>query len=109
MGKHRPPHRCKNQPARDLDDVQRDAEEMKDRRAKQRDDRKEDGIVDGDLARQHAIRARRSLAHQAKEDERGANRINQRQQRAEGDEKGLPELEGGFHSPDGSRLARAFR
>jgi hypothetical protein len=54
----------------------------------------EDDVVDGDAASEAAIVLGAGVADQAEKDEGRADRINQRQQRGEGDQKGVPNQHG---------------
>jgi hypothetical protein len=87
---HTPAHGRDDHAARELDDGQRDAEEIEDGRAQQLENRKENDVVDGDAARQGAKDLGRRIADQAEKDQGGAERVDQRQEHAERDEKGFP-------------------
>ena len=52
---------------------------------------KEDDVVDGDAAREGAKDFGRGIADQAEKDQGGAERVNQRQEHAERDEKCFPD------------------
>ncbi len=82
--------------ARELHDGQRDAEEAQDGRAQQLDDGEEDDVVDGDAAGERAIDLGACVADQAEKDQRGSERIDQRQQSGEGDEKRIPNQQGRY-------------
>jgi hypothetical protein len=70
-----------------LHDRQRDAEEVQDGDAEQLDDGEKDDVVDGDAAGQRAIDAVRRIAYKPIKNQRGPKGIDQRQQRAEGDQE----------------------
>lgn len=82
-----PCHRRDDDAAGELDNWQRDAEEFEDGRARQLDRREEDDVIDGNFARQRANEIRGRIAHQRKKDQGRAERIDQWQQHAEGNQE----------------------
>src|SRR6202012_3326876 len=73
---HGPSDGCDDKAAADLNDGQRDAEEVEDRGAEQVDDGEEDDVVDGDPACEHAIDLRGDVADEAEEDDCGAEWVD---------------------------------
>ena len=73
----------------ELHDGQGDAEEGEDGRADEFDDGKEDDGVDGDAAREGAVDVDGGSADEPEKDERGAERVDERKKRAEGEGKDI--------------------
>ena len=76
-----------------MDDGQREAEEIEDGRAQYLENRKEDDVVDGDAARQRAKDLGRRVADQPQKDQRRPERVDDRQEHAERNEKDLPKMQ----------------
>ena len=87
---HTPAHSRNDHAAGELDDGQRDAEEIEDGCAQQLKNRKENDVVDGDAAREGVKDPGRRIANEAEKNQGGAERVDQRQEHAEGDEKSFP-------------------
>jgi len=87
---HTPAHSRNNNAARELDDGQRDSKEIEDGCAQQLKNHKENDVVDCDAARERVENLGRRIADEAEKDQRGAERIDQRKEHAERDEKGFP-------------------
>jgi len=98
---HRPPHGGDNDAAGELNDGQRDAKEVEDARAEQFNNGQKDDVIDGDSAGKGVIDLWGRIAYQAEEDQSGPERIDQRQQHAEGDEKRVPDLQSAISLPRG--------
>src|ERR1700733_16144497 len=75
----------------ELDDGQRYAEEAEDGCPCQLKDSEEDNVVDCDAAREGAKNIWRRIADQPEKDQRGAERVNQREKHAERNEKDFPD------------------
>src|ERR1700722_3930194 len=88
---HAPAHGRNDHATGELDDGQRYAEETEDGCTCQLKDSEEDNVVDGDAAREGAKNVRRRIADQPEEDQRGAERVDQRQKYAERNEKDFPD------------------
>jgi hypothetical protein len=95
--------------AGDLDDGERDAEEAKYRRANQLNDGEEDDGIDGDFAGQCAIGLNGRGADEAEEDQGGAERVDQRQKRAEAKGEVFPEQQHEFSRCEASEAAAILR
>ena len=87
----RPSHRGQHEAARDFHDREGDAEEGEKSGSDELDDQQEEDGIDGDPAREAAIDLGRSGAYKSVKDECRAERIHQRQQRAEGNAKLAPD------------------
>ena len=88
---HAPSHGGNDDAAGKLDDGQRDAEEAEDDSARDFKNAKKHDVVDGDAPGKRTKNFRRRVADQPEKDERGAERVDQRQQHAEGNKKDFPD------------------
>ena len=84
---HAPAHGGDDDTAGELDDRQGDAEEIQDGETEELDDGEKDDVIDGNSASQMAIYRGWGIADEAEEDKGRAERIDKRQERAEGDQK----------------------
>lgn len=80
---HRPSNARDHYPARNLNDGQRDTEEIENRRSQEFDDGQKNDVVDRNLAGERPINFGGDLSNNTKEDERRSQRIDERQQSAE--------------------------
>ena len=92
---HAPSHGGDDDAAGKLDDGQGDAEEAEDDSASNFKNAKKDDVVDGDAPGKRAKNLGRRVADQPEKNERGAKRVDQRQQHAEGNEKDFPDRQEG--------------
>jgi hypothetical protein len=84
-----PSHGGEDEATGDLDDRERDSEESEESGAHEFDDEEEEDSVEGNLAGELAVDKGGGIAHEAEKDERGAERIHDRQQGAEGEDEEL--------------------